>query len=339
MADVSSLLSTLLSGGADSTGQQMLANTEPMTGATVLARLRGAGGGAVGKLTGGTGALGKELNDVNGSKGGALAAGIYNGMNAAAGERAAQQAHALELMKLQWDHNFKLAELKNKIDTGNATQAETKRYHDILDKYYTGQNEKTSKDDNPDSYKSISQREAARHKAATTIGLFDKGLLYHARGVPAMAGEGIPTDEEKQAAQDELAKRRKDFADWDAAQPWSKKPTASVIKGEPKADPDTGDTTGDTTGNPDPNAATGAGTPADVPLPPERPLMMKVSPLVTTTPPADDAPRAVIGPDGKNYTWTKSGGLVPATDADVDTALPNAAPPPPGTDEIPAFGQ
>lgn len=318
MVDTNSLLQTLFSGGADdnTSGFQALAGAEPHTGATVLARLRGgaqAGSGALGKL--GSASAGKEMNDVNGSRSGAFAAGLMNGINGASADRAAQQARSLELMKMQWDHNFKLAELKQKVDNNTATAAENKRYHDILDKYYTGQNEKKDKSEafDPSSPKSILDAERSRTARAKSIGLLDQGLANHAIGEPAHNGAPIPTEEQIKSAKEELERRRQEFRDWDAQQPWSKNGKSA---GVPRAS--TGDDPPDTTG--DPPDTTGD---PNIPTPPSRPTDL-------TPPPAEEKPRLVFGPDGKHYNWTKSGGLTPATDADVDTAPPPAAPPPPG---------
>jgi hypothetical protein len=320
MVDTNSLLQTLFSGGADdnTSGFQALAGAEPTTGATVLARLRGGAKDGVGAL----GKLGSADNktglDTTGSRIGAIASGLSAGLDQATANRAAQQKHALELMKLQWDHNYKLADLKQKVDNNTATAAENKRYHDILDKYYTGQNEKKDKSDtfDPSSPKSILDAEKSRTARAKSIGLFDQGLANHSIGEPAHNGARAPTEEQTKSAQEELARRRQEFRDWDAQQPWSKNgKSAGVPKvgnddnGDPAATGGEGDP--DTTGG-DPN----------IPTPPSRPTDL--------TPPPEEKPRLVFGPDGKRYNWTKSGGLTPATDADADTALPSGSPPPPG---------
>jgi hypothetical protein len=129
MVDTNSLLQTLFAGGADdnTSGFQALANAEPTTGATVLARLRGAdgtAGGALGKLGS---ASGKEMNDVNGSRSGAFAAGLMNGINGASADRAVQQAHALALMKLQWEREHQLHEEKRNSANDEFTHGHTLR--------------------------------------------------------------------------------------------------------------------------------------------------------------------------------------------------------------------
>jgi hypothetical protein len=167
-----------------------------------------------------------------------------NGINgSSAASRAAQQARALELMKLQWDHNYKLADLKQKVDNNTATAAETKRYHDILGKYYTGQNEKKDKSDtfDPSSPKSILDAEQSRTARAKSIGLFDQGLANHSIGEPAHNGARAPTEEQTKSAQEELARRRQEFRDWDAQQPWSKNGKSAGVPKAPTDDdpPDT----------------------------------------------------------------------------------------------------
>jgi hypothetical protein len=351
MADVTSLLQTLFSGGADAQpeGVRALEATAPMTGATVLARLRGGQDDATGALGKAAAGAGGTLPNVNGSKVGALAAGFASGMANAAAARALQQKQTLELMKAQWDQQHKLAELEEK----KASNKETARYHDILGKYYEGQNNKKDKEEDPSSPANISKIEQARRQRAITEGLFDKALINHANGAPAMAGDTSYLDEKVvKDAQAELARRQKAFKEWDAAQSWSKGgKSAGVPKGSGEPD---------ATGA-DPDAtAPDANTP-DAPLPPPRPPMFKVSPLESTSPtpqgnanvspmirvvPKDGSPeytetlRPVIGPDGQKFLWGEKSGLRPFAEGQGATAVPGT-PPPPGLsspdDAIPGF--
>jgi hypothetical protein len=328
MADISSLLSTLLSGGASSdapaapeapaapgAGFQALANSSPLTGSTVLARLRGgtgagANGGIGGIIGGGMGAVKPDS-----SKLGAFAQGFAGALKAGGEQASARQTQQLELMKALWDRDFK-----------SKTLDETKNAHAALKKYYEDMGSAALKKADKDgkdasdlsSIDNIAKIYRARAEQAKALGLHDTVLGHHARGT-GMNSNDFVTPEEKAAAQAELDRRQKLFDDWDKSMPWGKMKLPTPPADNPPTPPpnDDGtpgtatppaDTTGDTTG----------GTPADVPLPPARPPMFKVSPLESTGPatPATPAPtttlRPVIGPDGQKHLFDPNTGAIAA---------------------------
>lgn len=333
MADISSLLSTLLSGGASSdapaapeapaapgAGFQALANSSPLTGSTVLARLRGgtgagAAGGIGGIIGGGMGAVKPDS-----SKLGAFAQGFAGALKAGGEQESAKQKAQLELMKLQWDMDYKKQQLE-----------ETKAQHAALAKYYEGiveNGKKSNKDDEVgDRYKDALSREST----ARRLGLHDKSLNDVA------TGKVYASDADKQAAKDELARRKGEYDAWEKKTFGDKASTAN---------PSTPDTA-DATDTPDTPGDDGAPDTGNVPLPPARPPMFKVSPLESTAPatPATPAPtttlRPVIGPDGQKHLFDPAtGAMQPFTEGQGAAAVPGAPPPPGFTspdDQIPGF--
>src|SRR3954453_19986993 len=103
MADTDSLLSTLFSGGASSAdplgGMQALSQSQPTTGGSVLARLRGDHGGG-GHAGGFGGVVGSGMTAVKpaSSKFGAFAQGVGGALKAGAEQETARQNAALALM-------------------------------------------------------------------------------------------------------------------------------------------------------------------------------------------------------------------------------------------------
>lgn len=280
MADISDLLSTLMSGGAQPSAQPqpvasgvqnsgVQALNQQISGGNILARLRnaapgaGTGGGILGTGIGSAGGGIANLK-TNGSKFGAFAQGIGAGLDARAAQNAA-------LMKAQWDMSVKREELKQK----QAELDETKRAHDQLGKYYDGlikngadKNNKDSTDTVNDTYKT----ELARGQAALRFGLRDP-TLNKAANDPTLS------DTERQAAQGELARRQKMFDAWDGQQSWSKKGSKSTaVPGATPAASGDDDESDDTA---TPAAANPSASP-DIPTPPARPADIGADPAPAT---------------------------------------------------------
>jgi hypothetical protein len=314
MADITDLLSTLMSGGSQQPQQPAEAgvqdsgvkalNSEIGTG-NILARLRGGQGGqsALGSALGAAGG-GMAGVKTDGSRFGAFAQGLAGGMKSAADQRAAQAKQNLETLKAQWDQNFKLKQLE-----------ETKQAHQTLAKYYEGliENGKNKKSKDEDPINDIYKTELARGQAASRFGIKDPTLNK-------AASDPMAAPEERAAAKVELDRRQKLFDEWDAKQPWSKdgkKGSTAIPSGTPAPAGDDGEENGGAD-NPNP-------TP-DIPLPPKRPTDLPTD----GTPVAQETMRPVIGPDGQKYLWGEKSGLQPFNDGQAAAAPPDPSAAAPG---------